>query len=153
LLEPTPDQASRLPMSTTNGATRYDELAWGVVTAHQKIENPDSAWGQQPSQTQEPYNQQGRVRQSRVWSRRLSRLRRGLSDERVNNNFCPLQSSEGDIVCRGTTERRITFVIMSDFIHQSKHHPNNKIRVNQYKSWILSSNIYIDFKRMDNKLR
>jgi hypothetical protein len=27
LLEPTPDQASRLPMSTTNGATRYDELA------------------------------------------------------------------------------------------------------------------------------
>jgi hypothetical protein len=42
LLEPTPDQASRLPTSTTNGATRYDELAGGVGTVHQKVENPDS---------------------------------------------------------------------------------------------------------------
>jgi hypothetical protein len=41
LLEPTPDQASRLPTSTTNGATRYDELAGGVGTVHQKVENPD----------------------------------------------------------------------------------------------------------------
>jgi hypothetical protein len=30
LVEPTPDQASRSPTSTTNGATRYDELAGGV---------------------------------------------------------------------------------------------------------------------------
>lgn len=43
LLEPTPDQASRSPTSTTNGATRYDELAGGVGSAHQKVENPDSA--------------------------------------------------------------------------------------------------------------
>jgi hypothetical protein len=42
LLESTPDQASRLPTSTTNGATRYDELAGGVGTMHQKVENPDS---------------------------------------------------------------------------------------------------------------
>jgi hypothetical protein len=42
LLEPTPDQASRLHTSTTNGATRYDELAGGVETVHQKVENPDS---------------------------------------------------------------------------------------------------------------
>jgi hypothetical protein len=43
LLEPTPDQTSRLHMSTTNGATRYDEFAGGVGTTHQKVENPDSA--------------------------------------------------------------------------------------------------------------
>jgi hypothetical protein len=34
LLEPTPDQASRSPTSTTNGATRYDELAGRVGFAH-----------------------------------------------------------------------------------------------------------------------
>jgi hypothetical protein len=133
LLEPTPDQASRLPTSTTNSATRYDELAGGVGTAHQKVENPDSASGQQPSQTQEPYNHQGRVRPSRVGSKRLSRLRRRLSDERVNNNFCPIQSSEVDTVCRGATGRQMTLVIRSNFIHQLKHHPNNKIRVYQYQ--------------------
>jgi hypothetical protein len=43
LLEPTPDQASRSPTSTTNGATRYDELAGGVGSVHQKVENLDSA--------------------------------------------------------------------------------------------------------------
>jgi hypothetical protein len=43
LLESTPDQTSRLPTSTTNGATRYDEFAGGVGTTHQKVENPDSA--------------------------------------------------------------------------------------------------------------
>jgi hypothetical protein len=43
LLEPTPDQTSRSPTSTTNGATRYDELAGGVGSTHQKVENPDSA--------------------------------------------------------------------------------------------------------------
>jgi hypothetical protein len=32
-------------------------------------------------------------------------LRKGLSDERVNNNFCPIQSSEVDTVCRGAIER------------------------------------------------
>jgi hypothetical protein len=32
----------RSPTSTTNGATRYDELAGGVGSAHQKVENPDS---------------------------------------------------------------------------------------------------------------
>jgi hypothetical protein len=42
LLEPTPNQDSRLPTPTTNGATRYDELAGGVGTVHQKVENPDS---------------------------------------------------------------------------------------------------------------
>jgi hypothetical protein len=47
------------------------------------------------AKTQEPYNQQGRVRLSRVESKRLNRLRRGLSDERVNNNFCPIQSVQG----------------------------------------------------------
>jgi hypothetical protein len=41
LLEPTLDQASRSPMLTTNGARRYDELAGGVGSAHQKVENPD----------------------------------------------------------------------------------------------------------------
>jgi hypothetical protein len=30
-------------MSTTNGATRDDELAGGVASAHQKVENPHSA--------------------------------------------------------------------------------------------------------------
>jgi hypothetical protein len=43
LLEPTPDQASRSATSTTNDATRYDELARGVRSAHQKVENLDSA--------------------------------------------------------------------------------------------------------------
>jgi hypothetical protein len=43
LLEATPDQHSRSPTSTTNSATRYDELAGGVGSAHQKAENPDSA--------------------------------------------------------------------------------------------------------------
>jgi hypothetical protein len=43
LLEPNPDQASRSPMSTTNGATWYDELARGVGSAQQKVENPDFA--------------------------------------------------------------------------------------------------------------
>jgi hypothetical protein len=43
LLEPTPDPASMLPTSTTNSATRYDELTEGVGTSHQKVENPDSA--------------------------------------------------------------------------------------------------------------
>jgi hypothetical protein len=43
LLEPNPDQASRSPMSTTNSATRYDELAGGVGSGHQKVENLDSA--------------------------------------------------------------------------------------------------------------
>jgi hypothetical protein len=42
LLEPIPNQASRLPTSTTNGAKRYDELAGRVGTVHQKVENPDS---------------------------------------------------------------------------------------------------------------
>jgi hypothetical protein len=42
LFEPTPDQASRLPTSTNNGATRYDELAGGVGIVHQKVENQDS---------------------------------------------------------------------------------------------------------------
>jgi hypothetical protein len=42
-LEPTLDQASRSPTSTTNGATRYDGLAGGVGSAHQKVEIPDSA--------------------------------------------------------------------------------------------------------------
>jgi hypothetical protein len=42
LLEPTPDQASRLPTSTTNSAMRYDDLAGGVGTAHQKVENLDT---------------------------------------------------------------------------------------------------------------
>jgi hypothetical protein len=37
LLEPTPDQASRSPMLTTNGTTRYDELAGGVGSTHQKV--------------------------------------------------------------------------------------------------------------------
>jgi hypothetical protein len=43
LLDPTPDQASRSPTSTTNGAMRYDELARGVGSAHQNVENSDSA--------------------------------------------------------------------------------------------------------------
>jgi hypothetical protein len=43
LLEPTPDQASRSPTSTTNSATRYDKLTRGVGSAHQKVENLDSA--------------------------------------------------------------------------------------------------------------
>jgi hypothetical protein len=43
LLEATPNQASRSPTSTTNSATRYDELAGGVGFAHQKVENPDFA--------------------------------------------------------------------------------------------------------------
>jgi hypothetical protein len=43
LLEPTPDEASRSCTSTTNGATRYDELAGEVGSAHYKVENPDSA--------------------------------------------------------------------------------------------------------------
>jgi hypothetical protein len=93
---------------------------------------------------------------SRVGSKRLSRLRRGLIDERVNNNFCPRQSSEVDTVCRGATGCRITFVIGSGFTQQLEQHPNNKIRVYQYQFWILSFNIYIsisDFKRMDNELR
>jgi hypothetical protein len=34
LLEPTPDQASSSPTSTTNDSTRYDELAGGVGSAH-----------------------------------------------------------------------------------------------------------------------
>jgi hypothetical protein len=42
LLEPNPDQASRSPTSTTNGATRYDELAGGIGSAHKKVDNPDS---------------------------------------------------------------------------------------------------------------
>jgi hypothetical protein len=42
-LEPTQDQASRSPISTTNCATRYDELAEGVGSAHQKVENLGSA--------------------------------------------------------------------------------------------------------------
>jgi hypothetical protein len=41
LLEPNPDQGSSSPMLTTNGATRYNELAGGVGSAHQKMENPD----------------------------------------------------------------------------------------------------------------
>jgi hypothetical protein len=112
------------------------------------VENPNSAWGQQPSQTQEPQNQQGRVWPSRLGSKRLNRLRRGLSDERLNNNFCPIQSSELHIVCRGAIERRMTFVIRSGCICKLKHHPNNKIRVSQYQFWILNSNI-----RMNNELR
>jgi hypothetical protein len=60
----------------------------------------------------------GRVRPSRVGSKRLSRLRRGLSDERLNNNFYPMQSSEVDIVCRGATVHRMTFVIRPGSIHQ-----------------------------------
>jgi hypothetical protein len=98
------------------------------------VENPNSAWGQQPSQTQEPYNQQGRVQPSRVGSKRLSQLRRGLSDERVNNNFCPIKSSEVDTVCRGATERRITFVIRSDFIHQL-----NTIQITKFECINISS--------------
>jgi hypothetical protein len=43
LLELTPDQASMSPTSTTNGAMRYDELAGGAGSAHQNVENPDSA--------------------------------------------------------------------------------------------------------------
>jgi hypothetical protein len=42
LLEPTPNQASMSPTSTTNYATRYDELTGGVGFAHQKVENLDS---------------------------------------------------------------------------------------------------------------
>jgi hypothetical protein len=42
LLEPSPDQASRSPTSTTNGVMRYNELDGGVRSAHQKVENPDS---------------------------------------------------------------------------------------------------------------
>jgi hypothetical protein len=54
LLKPTLDQASRSLTLTTNGAMRYDELARGVRSTHQKVENLDSLCGQQPSQTQEP---------------------------------------------------------------------------------------------------
>jgi hypothetical protein len=43
LLEPSPDQASRSPTSTTNGVMRYNELDGGVRSAHQKVENPNSA--------------------------------------------------------------------------------------------------------------
>jgi hypothetical protein len=43
LLEPTPDQASWSPTSTTNSVTRYDELTGGVGYAHQKVENPNFA--------------------------------------------------------------------------------------------------------------
>jgi hypothetical protein len=42
LLEPTSDQDSRSPTLTTNGAMRYDELAGGVGSAHQKVENLNS---------------------------------------------------------------------------------------------------------------
>jgi hypothetical protein len=132
------------------------ELAGGVGYAHQKVENPDSTWGQQPNQTQEPYNQQGKVRPLRVGSKRLGRLRLGLSDEMVNNNFRPIQSPEVDTVYRGARVCWMVFVIRSGSIHQLKHHPNNKIRVYHYRFWILSSNIYngiSDFKRMDNVLR
>jgi hypothetical protein len=41
LLEPNPGQGSSSPMLTTNGATRYDEFAGGVGSAHQKMENLD----------------------------------------------------------------------------------------------------------------
>jgi hypothetical protein len=42
LLEPTPKQDSRSPTSTTNSAMRYDELAGGTGSTHQKVENPNS---------------------------------------------------------------------------------------------------------------
>jgi hypothetical protein len=42
LLEPTLDQASTSHTSITNGATRYDEPAGRVGSAHQKVENPES---------------------------------------------------------------------------------------------------------------
>jgi hypothetical protein len=40
----------------------------------------------------EPRNRRGRVRPSRVGEREACRLKRGLNDERVNNNFGPIQS-------------------------------------------------------------
>jgi hypothetical protein len=43
LLEPTLDQVLMPLTSTTNGATRYNELAGGVRSMHQKVENPNSA--------------------------------------------------------------------------------------------------------------
>jgi hypothetical protein len=43
LLEPTLDQASRSPTSTTNGVTRYEKFARAVESTHQKVKNPDSA--------------------------------------------------------------------------------------------------------------
>jgi hypothetical protein len=42
LLQPTPDQASRSPTSTTNGATRYNGLVGGVIN---KADFDHREWG------------------------------------------------------------------------------------------------------------
>jgi hypothetical protein len=146
--------------TTRENMRGYEQMLWYIPhrgsfsdvsqheDVHQKVENSNFVWGHSGA-----IESTGRSLNIRVGSKRLSRLRRGLSDERVNNNT----SSEVDNVCRGATERRMTFVIRSGSIHQLiKHHPNNKIRVYQYQFRILSFNIYIGcsaFKRMDNELR
>jgi hypothetical protein len=37
-----PRSSFKVTYVDTNGATRYDKLAGGVGSAHQKVENPDS---------------------------------------------------------------------------------------------------------------
>jgi hypothetical protein len=133
LLEPTPDQVSRsrqptVPRGTTSS---LEELDLCIRSGEPKlcvrsITEPNSGVIESTRQSSAIESGEYEAHSIEVGSKRLIWLR-------LNNNFCPIQSLEVDNVCRGATERRITFVIRSGSIHQLKHHSNNKIRVYQYQ--------------------